>query len=147
MTVVITSVSIATAIFMASRLFDHIDLRISSLAANKGLFDAFFPALGFSQVRSGEGWMSYSVPGDPKSQPFIQVDEIPGHCGNANRFAFWADTEEEVNRLGGILRDAGAQVLEGPEYCHDYTPGYYAVFFEDADGNKWEVCCRTARVR
>lgn len=105
----------ATAIFMASRLFDHIDLRVSSLAANKELFDAFFPALGFSQVRSGEGWMSYSVPGDPKSQPFIPVDEMPGHRGNANRFAFWADTEEEVNRLGGILRDAGAQVLEGPE--------------------------------
>jgi len=131
----------------SSRLFDHIDLRVSSLAANKGLFDAFFPALGFSQLHSGEGWMSYSVPGDHKSQPFIQVDEMPGHRGNANRFAFWADTEEEVNRLGGILRDAGAQVLEGPEYCHDYTPGYYAVFFEDADGNKWEVCCRTARVR
>ena len=131
----------------SSRFLDHIDLRVSSLAANKGLFDAFFPALGLSQVHSGEGWMSYSAPGDHKSQPFIQVDEMPGHRGNANRFAFWADTEEEVNRLGGILRDAGAVVLEGPEYCHDYTPGYYAVFFEDADGNKWEVCCRTARVR
>ena len=72
---------------------------------------------------------------------------MPGHVGNANRFAFWADKEEEVDRLGGILRGAGARVLEGPEYCHDYTPGYYAVFFEDADGNRWEVCCRTARVR
>jgi len=131
----------------SSRLFDHIDLRVSSLAANRGLFDTFFPALGFSQVHSGEGWVSYSVPGDHQSEPFIQADEMPGHRGNANRFAFWADTEEEVDRLGGILRDAGAQVLEGPEYCHDYTPGYYAVFFEDADGNKWEVCCRTARVR
>jgi catechol 2,3-dioxygenase-like lactoylglutathione lyase family enzyme len=24
----------------------------------------------------------------------------------------------------------------------DYSPGYYAVFFEDPDGNKLEVCCR-----
>jgi predicted lactoylglutathione lyase len=37
--------------------------------------------------------------------------------------------------------------VEGPEYCHDYTSGYYAVSFEDADGNKWEVCCRNAHVR
>jgi len=41
----------------------------------------------------------------------------------------------------------GACAVEGPGYCHDYTPGYYAVFFEDADGNKWEICCRTAQVR
>ncbi len=75
------------------------------------------------------------------------MNEEPGHRGNANRFAFWADTEEEVNRLGEIVRAAGAQVVEGPEYCHDYTPGYYAVFFEDADGNKWEICCRHAPVR
>ena len=132
---------------MNSRLFDHIDLRVSSLAENTRLFDALFPALGFTEIRSGEGWRSYSLPGDRKSQPFIQADEMPGHRGNANRFAFWADTEEEVNRLGAVVRDAGALVVEGPEYCHDYTPGYYAVFFEDASGNKWEICCRTARVR
>ena len=24
----------------------------------------------------------------------------------------------------------------------DYSPGYYAVFFEDPDGNKLEVCHR-----
>jgi catechol 2,3-dioxygenase-like lactoylglutathione lyase family enzyme len=132
---------------MKSRLFDHIDLRVETLAACRPLFDALFPALGFSQIKAGDGWVCYSLPGDPKEQPFIQADEMPGHRGNANRFAFTADTEEEVNRLGEIARAAGALVVEGPEYCHDYTPGYYPVFFEDASGNKWEICCRTARVR
>jgi hypothetical protein len=28
------------------------------------------------------------------------------------------------------------------ELCAEYSPGYYAVFFEDPDGNKLEICCR-----
>ena len=73
----------------------------------------------------------------------LSINEEPGHRVNVTRFAFWADTEAEVNRLGAIIREAGAQKVEGPEYCHEYTPGYYAVFFEDADGNKWESAVAT----
>jgi hypothetical protein len=75
------------------------------------------------------------------------VKAPPGHRGNAIRIAFWADTEDEVNRFGAIVREAGAQNVEGPECCREYTPGYYALFFEYADGNKWEICCRNARIR
>ena len=132
---------------MNTRLFDHLDLRVSSIAEARPLYDAFLSALGFTrQQPDGQGWL-YGVEGDKRSVPFIELNEEPGYHGNATRFAFWADTEEEVNRVAEIVRAAGAQAVEGPEYCHDYTPGYYAVFFEDPDGNKWEVCCRTARVR
>ena len=127
--------------------FDHIDLRVSNMAAARGFYDKWLPALGFPVIREHPLETSYYAEGDRKSSPFIGMNEEPGHWGNATRIAFWADTEEEVNRLGGIVRDAGARVVEGPEYCHEYTPGYYAVFFEDADGNKWEICCRDARVR
>ena len=132
---------------MNKRLFDHLDLRVSEVAAARAFYDAFLPALGFTrQQPDGAGWY-YGVAGDKRDTPFIELNEEPGYRGNATRFAFWADTEEEVNRLGEIVRAAGARNIEAPEYCADYTPGYYAVFFEDRDGNKWEVCCRTARVR
>ena len=61
---------------------------------------------------------------------------------NRTRIAFWADTREEVDRIAELVRQAGGKNLEGPEICVDYTPGYYAFFFEDPDGNKLEVCCR-----
>lgn len=127
--------------------FDHIDLRVSDLAKARPFYDAFLKAIGFGNVKADERHACYSMDGKFQSVPFVELNPAPGHRGNANRVAFWADTEEEVNRIGEVVRAAGAQVLEGPEYCHDYTPGYYAVFFEDDDGNKWEVCCRTARVR
>ncbi len=132
---------------MATRLFDHFDLRVSNLGEARKFYDAWLPALGLTEIDPSEDQIGYVMPGAKGNSPFVWLNEEPGHRGSANRVAFWADTEEEVNRLGKVVVEAGARAVEGPEYCHDYTPGYYAVFFEDADGNKWEICCRTARVR
>ena len=48
----------------------------------------------------------------------------------------------EVDRLAAIAREAGAAAFEAPHVCEEYTPFYYAAFFEDADGNKLEICYR-----
>lgn len=132
---------------MQSRLFDHIDLRVSDVATARPFYDAWLPALGFTHAYLCGGVPCYALEGDPKNAPFVELNEQPGHRGNANRVAFWADTEAEVDRLAAIVRTAGARAVEGPEYYATYTPGYYAVFFEDADGNRWEICCRTAQAR
>ncbi len=132
---------------MDSRFFDHVDLRVTDLAAARKFYDVFIPALGFPATRTGEGWISYCLAADGRTTPFIGLNEDPTHRGNANRLAFWANSEDEVNRLGEVVRDAGALNVEGPEYCQEYTPGYYAVFFEDMDGNRWEICCRNAPAR
>ena len=44
--------------------------------------------------------------------------------------------------MAEVVRKAGGLVLEGPEVREDYTPHYYAFFFEDPDGNKLEICYR-----
>jgi catechol 2,3-dioxygenase-like lactoylglutathione lyase family enzyme len=133
---------------MSSHTFDHLDLRVSNVARARPFYDAFLPAVGFARVRGEGDWASYSVDGDHRtSTPFVWLNEEAGYRGGSNRIAFWADTEQEVDRVAEIVRAAGAQAMEGPEYCFEYTPGYYAAFFEDLDGNKWEICCRDARVR
>jgi len=58
---------------------------------------------------------------------------------NENRIAFWAESNGEVDRLAGFALNAGARNVEGPML---YEPGYYAVFFEDPCGNRFEVCHR-----
>ncbi len=129
--------------------FDHVDLRVRSLAAARKLYDAFLPAVGFSEVDASDGSVGYFLPDALGAKPpFVYLSEdVPDHRGGANRIAFWAGSVAEVDRVAGIVLAAGALVVDGPEYCHEYTPGYYAVFFEDADGNKWEVCFRDAPVR
>ena len=76
------------------------------------------------------------------------MNEEPGYRGSSTRFAFWADTEEEVDRVGRD-RACGRRASRSRDrsIAMITRPGYYAVFFEDGDGNKWEICCRTSRMR
>jgi predicted lactoylglutathione lyase len=59
---------------------------------------------------------------------------------NENRIAFWAGSNAEVERLAEVVVKAGAKNMEGPAF---EAPGYFAVFFEDASGNRFEICHRT----
>ncbi len=129
---------------------DHIDLRVSSLTRATSFYDAVLGALGMRRVNESSdpaedewiGW-GYTVQDDgPTPQPFFGIQEEPGHRGGANRIAFAASSRQHVDRVAATALAAGALAMEGPELCTDYGPTYYAAFFEDADGNKLEVCCR-----
>lgn len=46
----------------------------------------------------------------------------------------------EVDRLFGELQGIGAVIVAPPREYPEYTPpGYYAVFFKDLEGNKYEI--------
>lgn len=127
---------------------DHIDLRVRSIPASRKFYDPFMAALGLVVISdpADTEWVGYGYPGESaeSSAPFFGLNPASEHRPNANRIAFAAATKEEVDRIGAAVRDAGARNLEGPEFCVEYFPSYYAVFFEDMDGNRFEVCCRTA---
>jgi hypothetical protein len=89
----------------------------------------FLPALGFPGIRAAEIEVCYYAEGDRKMVPFIALNEKPDHRGNANRIAFRADSEEEVDRLGAIIRQAGAHHVEGPEYTATTTRRATTPFF------------------
>ena len=59
---------------------------------------------------------------------------------------FWAETREQVDRVAKIVREAGGQNLKGRKSGLSSSPGYYALFFEDPDGNKLEICCRGSAI-
>jgi catechol 2,3-dioxygenase-like lactoylglutathione lyase family enzyme len=127
---------------MKTRYLDHIDLRVRNFAGAKEFYGKLLPALGFTRDRSDVEWGTfYSVGGD-QPPAFFGFTEDPKHQPNGNRIAFWADTRAEVDKIGQLIGQIGGKNLEGPELATEYSPGYYAVFFEDPDGNKLEVCCR-----
>jgi len=128
-------------------LFDHIDLRVSDLGKVRKLYDALLPAMGYSRIVEDADSICYYRPGDDRSAPFLGLDLDPSHRRNGSRIAVRAASRAELERLAAIARDAGATAFEGPELCEEYTPYYYAAFFEDADGNKLELCYREAPER
>ena len=112
------------------------------MEVGKKFYRSFLPHLGFVHESAGEDFHSFYAAGGDRPSEFFGLTENTTHRPNDTRIAFWADTRQEVDRIAKLVRDAGGQVLEGPEVCEDYSPGYYAFFFEDPDGNKLEICCR-----
>ena len=130
-----------------SRFFDHIDLRVSSLAAARPFYVAFLGAAGFTKQRGGQpddDWITLAAEEPQPRPPFVWIVEEKDHRGGLNRVALYQPRVADVDRVAAAAAAAGARHVEGPEYCEDYAEDYYAAFFEDADGNRWEVCCRHA---
>ena len=130
---------------MERRLFDHIDLRVRSLAEARPFYAPVLPARGFPTFGETPLGIAYdAIRGHPKPE-FIGLIEDPEHRPNATRIAFWAESKEEVERIAKIAVQAGARNVEGPMFCPEYSPTYYAAFFDDPSGNRLEVCCRIVR--
>jgi catechol 2,3-dioxygenase-like lactoylglutathione lyase family enzyme len=127
------------------RRYDHIDLRVRSLAEARSFYETLLPALGFTRDVRIEHWLQFEAAGADGATDFFGVTESSRHVANECRIAFWADSPREVDRLAEIIIRAGARNVEGPGY-HE-GPGYYAVFFEDPSGNRLEICHRTEGAR
>lgn len=119
--------------------FDHIDLRVRDVRKARKFYDALLPALGATKRHASESaaeWFHAK-----RHEPFFGIHNHRGHVANKSRIAFAADARKDVDRIAAVMRRAGAKEIEGPAAM--YTQPYYVVFFEDSDGNKFEVCCRT----
>ncbi|MBV9233681.1 MAG: glyoxalase [Candidatus Eremiobacteraeota bacterium] len=125
-------------------LFDHVDLRVSDLSTVRPLYDSLLPAMGYSRVDEDAETICYYTPDNDRSKPFFGIAVDGHHRPNGSRIALRAASREEVDRLARIAQDAGATAFEPAHLCVEYTPRYYATFFEDADGNKLEICFREA---
>src|SRR3546814_20232544 len=60
-----------------------------------------------------------------------------------HHFAFNADSRARVDDCYDLLRREGVEILDPPA-DYDYLPGYYALFFADPDGLKFEQIGRAS---
>jgi catechol 2,3-dioxygenase-like lactoylglutathione lyase family enzyme len=122
--------------------FDHIDLRVADLEADRDFYDALCLALGLSEIIEAPGVREYYEPVRAgESRRFLGLNADPAHHPNQTRICFAARSAADVDRIAAIIGGAGAQAIEGPEIPYS-SEKYYAVFFEDGAGNKFEVAYR-----
>ena len=127
---------------MKTRHLDHIDLRVKNIGRAREFYGKLLPALGFTCDRSDSEWGTFYTVGGDRPSEFFGFTEDPEHRPNGTRISFWAENRAEVEAIARLVQQIGGKNLEGPELCPGYSPGYYAFFFEDPDGNKLEICCR-----
>jgi catechol 2,3-dioxygenase-like lactoylglutathione lyase family enzyme len=121
--------------------FGHIDLRVRDLAEAERFYDALLPELGLTERYHGETWKVWAAPDPLPGTAYFGVTESETHVANENRIAFAVASPEDVDRVAAVARDAGGLELSGPKEM-PYGPGYYAVYFADPSGNRYEVYVR-----
>jgi predicted lactoylglutathione lyase len=122
--------------------FQHIDLRVNDMEQAWTFYGEILPAVGFTEGWKGKTFRGFDAPGKLPDQVWFGFIEDKNHRPNRNRIAFRADTREEVDRIAEVARVAGGGNISGPRECPEYSPTYYAVFFEDPFGNCLEACFR-----
>jgi glyoxylase I family protein len=134
---------------MARGNISHIALTVSDLERSAAFYNKVFELIGFKRVEVPEStqqamktrlkaWVGpgYSISIRPSKGEFAYRPHdrtAPGF----NHMAFTAEDRSDVDKMYELLKQMGATVLDAPaEY--PYSPGYFAVYFADPDGLKFE---------
>jgi glyoxylase I family protein len=134
---------------MARGSISHIALAVSDLERSAAFYDKVFEFIGLKRVEVPEAtqqamktrlraWVGsgYSISIRPSKGEFARRPHDRNAPGS-NHMAFTAEDRSDVEKLHELLKQIGATILDAPaEY--PYSPGYYAVYFTDPDGLKFE---------
>ena len=59
--------------------------------------------------------------------------------GAIHHLAFKAESCDEVDRLYPLIKNVGADIVKPPQYYPQHGENYYALFFKDLEGIKYEI--------
>lgn len=134
-------------------IIDHIEVTVRDMSVAVPFYDRLLPLLGYDLAHRHEGVVeahekhvvSYEHPrlGFAITSP-LRVFE--GETlnrrkpGSLHHLAFRASCRDEVDRLFTEVETIGATIVSAPREYPEYSPpGYYAFFFKDPEGIKYEI--------
>ncbi len=133
-------------------VIDHIQITVRDLATAEPFYDKFLSVLGFDLTLKSRGRVEehdfevveYFHPmliiGINSPREAFKDETIHRRKpGSLHHLAFQADSKEQVDRLYPKIVDAGAQIVDPPKYYPQHGENYYALFFKDLEGIKYEI--------
>ena len=135
-------------------IIDHIQITVKDLSVSTTFYDKFLPLLGFDIERKVSAvieehefrvveythpLLAFAITSPRKA--FADDTVHRRKPGALHHLAFKANSRSEVDRLHRDLVDIGAKIVEAPRLYREYGPNYYAVFFKDPEGLKYEIVC------
>lgn len=117
-------------------MLHHVDIHVRDLDSARALFDALAPYIGYRKLGEEPDCVGYeTVEG---GRPRFGLIPDREHRAGSTRVAFSVATRDLVDAAARIAQAHGAKAIDGPGLHPEYGD-YYAVFFEDLDGNKFEI--------
>lgn len=140
---------------MLEPLIDHIEITVRDMGTAVPFYDRFLPLLGFDLKHRSHAFLeqhekqvvSYEHPrlGFAITSP---LNVFKGETinrrkpGALHHLAFKVPSRTDVDRMHLELKAIGATIESPPREYPEYTPpGYYALFFKDPEGIKYEIVC------
>ena len=132
---------------------DHIQITVRDLDRAVAFYDRFLPLLGFDVSCKGSAAIEahdfrvveyvhprLAIALSSPRQAFAAEPVHRRRPGALHHLAFRASSRDEVDRLHRELMAIGATIVSAPRVHPEYVPArYYAMFFKDPDGIKYEI--------
>jgi catechol 2,3-dioxygenase-like lactoylglutathione lyase family enzyme len=136
-------------------VIDHIQITVKDMSIAVPFYEKLMPLLGFDPAKKSGGvidahefhvmeWQHPRLCFAITSPRTAFVDDRINRRkpGALHHLAFRVDSRAEVDQLHLELIKIGATIVAAPrEYPEYVPPGYYAVFFKDLEGIKYEIVC------
>jgi catechol 2,3-dioxygenase-like lactoylglutathione lyase family enzyme len=120
-------------------MFDHVEFAVGDIAKSRAFFTAAFGELGIEEFFYDKGAGSAGFgKGDVTGLLIYRGELGPKRM----HICFTAASREEVAAAYEAALRGGGKDNGGPGYRKDYSPGYYAAFVFDPDGNNIEFLYR-----
>jgi catechol 2,3-dioxygenase-like lactoylglutathione lyase family enzyme len=135
-------------------IIDHIQITVKDMDIAVPFYDKFLPLLGFDiqskvsavieehdfyVVEYTHPILAFAITSPRK--PFVDDTINRRKPGALHHLAFEAETRSEVDRLYREIKEIGATIVSEPKLYPEYGPNYYALFFKDLEGIKYEIVC------
>lgn len=133
-------------------VIDHIQITVKDLKAAEGFYDQVLPLLGFDLEKKSSGRVPEHefdvieyvhkdlVIGINSPRSVFKDEEVHRRKpGSLHHLAFKADSRKQVDEFHEKLETTGAEIMEPPRLYPQHGNNYYAVFFKDPGGIKFEV--------
>lgn len=118
-------------------MIDHVSIPVSDLARGDRFYTAVLNTLGYTKFREKPGTIGYG-----KNYPDFWINLRPNVKADPDsglHICLRADDQAAVDAFHAAALGAGGTSTGAPGIREEYTPGYYAAFVRDPDGNKIEA--------
>lgn len=124
----------------------HLQINVSNLKKSTDFYDILLQELGWKKEMEEEDMIGYADNDNvwlfiSQTEERFQKNRFHRKQTGLNHVAFWVDSREKVDQFYKFLNKYNIVILYGgPKEYPEYGEGYYAVYFEDPDRVKLEVC-------
>ncbi len=144
---------------MMEPIIDHITITVKDLKVAEPFYDKLMPILGFRLEHKCKGTVKehafdvveychplllFAI-----SSPRETFKDEPIHRrkpGALHHLAFKAKSRNEVDELYLQIKEIGANIVDQPKFYPQHGECYYALFFKDLEGIKYEIVYEEGRI-